>query len=98
MGVLCKQCVEVGCIGCGYGWRIDDQDIFVVCLGVLREVVTAGGDHRITDDDLVVEEVVVARRGVRRRGRPTRMASTPARPDGHARTTRRTPSCGARSG
>ena len=64
MGVLCKQCVEVGRIGCGYSWRIDDQDIFVVCLGVLREVVTAG-HHKmvINDHDLVVHEVLLMARG-----------------------------------
>ena len=64
MGVFCKQCVEVGRIGCGYGWRIDDQDIFVVCLGVLREVVTAG-HHKvvINDHDLVVHEVLLMARG-----------------------------------
>ena len=46
MGVLCKQCVEVGRIGCGYGWRIDDQDIFVVCLGVLVLRITHPEIHR----------------------------------------------------
>src|SRR5437588_12226312 len=70
--VLRKQGVEVACVSCGYGWRIDDQDILVVCLGVLREVVAAS-HHKmvINDHDLVVHEVLfMARGGIERmRGR-----------------------------